>query len=807
MKKFAFLPITMITIVSFIYAQPQLISEKTSGMDKFPGYFTFYWDAKAGKIWLEIDKFDSEFLYVNSLPAGIGSNDVGLDRNQLGQTRIVKFLRIGPKILLIQPNYSFRAISDNPDERKATEDAFAKSVIWGFPVAAEEDTRVLVDATSFVLRDAHNIINRLRRTNQGNYRLDLNRSAVYLPNTKNFPNNSEIDAMLTFSGDSPGQYVRQVSPDPSSLTVRQHHSFIQLPDTDYKPRAYDPRSNFSGMMFMDFATPIKDPIHKRFITRHRLRKKDPRAQVSEPVEPIVYYVDRGVPEPVRSALVQGASWWDEAFEAIGYKNAFQVKVLPEGADPLDIRYNMVNWIHRSTRGWSYGASVVDPRTGEIIKGHVALGSLRLRQDFLIAQGLIGDYGQDKNNASKMREMALARIRQLSCHEVGHTLGMGHNYASSVNDRASVMDYPHPLVNIKEDGSLDLSDAYDTGIGEWDKVSIAYGYQDFPEGIDEEKEIRAILDKAFSRGLYFLADQDARSGSAHPLANVWDNSQNPVDELERMMKIRSIALKSFSERRIPLGTPMAMLEDILVPVYLFHRYQVEAAASTLGGLYYNHTLRGDTQKNPEIVPASEQRRALEVLLKTIQPENLALDEKILNLIPPRPPGYRQNRDLFSGYTGLTFDPLAAAENAATITIGAILHPARAARIIEYHARKKDIPGLPEVLDKLISSTWKSGTKSGLSSEIQRIVNNVLLYELMRLAANEEAAPAVCAMASLKLEELKIWLNQEMKSVNDENQMAHFFQAILQIKLFQKNPDRIKKVAFLPLPQGPPIGMDD
>ncbi len=807
MKKFTFLLIITITMSFIVYSQPQPISEKTPDMDKFPGYFTFYWDEEAGKIWLEIDKLDSEFLYVNSLPAGIGSNDVGLDRNQLGQTRIVKFLRIGPKILLIQPNYSFRAISDNPDERKAAEDAFAQSVICSFAVEAEEGTRVLVDATSFVLRDAHNIINRLRRTNQGNYRLDPTRSAVYLPNTKNFPLNTEFEAILTFTSDNPGQYVRQVSPDPSSLTVRQHHSFIQLPDNNYKPRTYDPRANFSGMTFMDFATPIEDPIHKRFIVRHRLKKKDPRAKLSEPVEPIVYFVDRGVPEPVRSALIEGANWWDEAFAVIGYKNAFQVKVLPEGADPLDIRYNMINWIHRSTRGWSYGASVVDPRTGEIIKGHVALGSLRLRHDFLIAQGLIGDYGDKKNNSSEMREMALARIRQLSCHEVGHTLGMGHNYASSVNARASVMDYPHPLIRIKEDGSLDLSDAYDTGIGEWDKVSIAYGYQDFPEGVDEDKELRGILDRAFSRGLYFLAGQDARSDGAHPLANVWDNGKNPVDELERMMNIRSIALKSFSEKRIPMNTPLATLEDVLVPVYLLHRYQVEAAASTLGGLYYNHTLRGDTQKNPEIVPASEQRRALVMLLKTIQPENLALDEKTLNLIPPRPPGYRQNRDLFSGYTGLTFDPLAAAENAASITISAILHPARAARMIEYHAREKEVPGLAEILDSLISSTWKSGTKSGIQGEIQRVINQVILRELMSLAANEDAAPGVGAMAFLKIEELKEWLSQEVKSVNDEYQKAHFLQAIWQITLFQKNPDRIKMIGPLPLPQGPPIGMDN
>jgi hypothetical protein len=806
MKRFVCVLCFLIIVSTFLCAQPP-IGEKVAGMKKFPGYFTFYWDAKEGKIWLEIDGFNQEFLYVHSLPAGLGSNDVGLDRNQLGRIRIVRFNRVGPKILLMQPNYSFRAISDNPDERKAVEDAFAQAVIWGFKIEAEKDSRVLVDATSFFMRDAHNVISRLKRTNQGNYNLDISRSALYLPNTKNFPYNTEIEAILTFTCSDPGNFVRQVASDPGSITIRQHHSFIQLPDDNYKSRVYDPRSNFSGMSYMDFATPIDEPIIKRFICRHRLKKKDPNARISDPVRPIVYYVDRGVPEPVRTALIEGASWWNEAFEAIGYRNAFQAKLLPEGADPMDIRYNMINWIHRSTRGWSYGASVRDPRTGEIIKGHVALGSLRLRQDFLIAQGLIADYEEAKNNSSEMAEMALARIRQLSCHEVGHTIGLGHNYASSVNDRASVMDYPHPLVKIREDGSLDLSDAYDTGVGEWDKVSIEYGYQDFPDGVDEEKELKAILDRAFSKGLYFLAGQDARSGSAHPLANVWDNGKNPVDELARVMKIRSIALASFSEKRIPIWAPMATLEEALVPVYLFHRYQIEAAASMLGGLYYNHTLRGDVQKNPEIVPASEQRRALNVLLRTIHPENLAIDEKILNIIPPRPPGYRQTRDLFPGYTGLTFDPLAAAETAANITLGSILHPERAARMVEYHSRNEGFPGLSEALDKLISFTWKSTHKSGYHTEIQRVVDNVFLYNLMRLGVDEKSTPQVRAIAHLKLDELKNWLNMQISLLKDKNQKAHYFYAVSQINQLQADPDKIKLAIPLIPPQGAPIGMYD
>ncbi|NIM58036.1 MAG: DUF5117 domain-containing protein [Candidatus Aminicenantes bacterium] len=807
MKKLIIVLCILIVCNSFIWAQPQSISKKTSGMDRFPGYFTFYWDEKEGKIWLEIDKFDTEFLYVNSLPAGLGSEDVGLDRSQLGGSRIVKFQRIGPKVLLIQPNYSFRAISDNPYERKATEDAFAKSVIWGFMIEAEHRKRVLVDATSFFMRDAHGVVGSLKRAEQGNYKLDLSRSAVYLPNTKNFLYNTEIEAILTFTCDHPGRLVSQVSPDPRSITVRQHHSFIQLPDNNYKPRVYDPRSNFFGTGYMDFAAPIEESIQKRFICRHRLQKKVPRAKISDPVKPIIYYVDRGVPEPVRSALIEGASWWNEAFEAIGYRNAFQVKLLPKGADPMDIRYNVINWVHRSTRGWSYGSTVIDPRTGEIIKGHIALGSLRLRQDFLIAQGLIADYGEEKDNSSEMVEMALARIRELSCHEVGHTLGLGHNYAASVNDRASVMDYPHPLVKITEDGSLDLSEAYATGIGEWDKVSIAYGYQDFTKGVDEEKELRAILDNAFSSGLYFLAGQDARAGSAHPLANVWDNGKNPVDELERIMKIRGLALESFSEKRIPFNTPMAILEDVLVPVYLFHRYQVEAAASTLGGLYYNHILRKDVQKSPELVPGPEQRRALDVLLKTIQPENLAINEKILNLIPPRPPGYWEHRDLFPGYTGPTFDPLAAAENAASLTVEAILHPQRAARMVEYHSRNTDIPGLAEVLDRLISSTWKIEPKDGYHGEIQRVVDNVLLNKMMRLAVDEKTAPSVRAIASLKLNELKTWLNEKIDFLENERQKAHYFQAAWQIGLFQNNPDKVKLTVPLKPPQGAPIGMDN
>ena len=807
MKRIAFILLSLSIVVPNIFGYTESISEKTSGMKKFEGYFTFYWDANEGKIWLEIDKLDLEFLYVNSLPAGLGSNDIGLDRSQLGRTRIVKFHRVGPRVLMVQPNYAFRALSENPDERKAVEDGFAKSVIWGFKIEASSETGVLVDATAFFLRDAHGVIGRLERSRQGNYKPDDSRSAVYLPNTKNFPKNSEFEVLLTFTASDPGNYVRQVAPDPTSITVRQRHSFIELPDDHYKPRMFDPRSMFSGRSgYMDFAAPIDQPMQTRFINRHRLEKKDPHAGISEPVEPIVYYVDHATPEPIRSALVEGASWWNEAFEAIGYRNAFQARVLPEGADPMDIRYNMVNWIHRATRGWSYGSSVVDPRTGEIIKGHVALGSKRIRQDYLIATGLVGDYQGNEGETDVMKEMALARIRQLSCHEVGHTLGVGHNYASSVNDRASVMDYPHPRIKIREDGTLDLSDAYDTGIGEWDKVCMEYGYRDFPHEVDEEKELRAVLDRAFSSGLLYLTNQDAApAGGAHPLSNDWDNGTNPVDELMHKMRVRQIALNHFSETKVRVGEPLATLEEVLVPVYLFHRYQIDAAASVLGGVYYNHTVRGGAQEHPSMVPGAEQRRALRVLLKTIEPENLEIPEKLMKLIPPRAPGYGQHRELFPGNTGIVFDPLGAAETVANMTIECLLYPERAARLIEYHARYDELPGFSEVIDELISCTWKHRLKSGLPAEIQRVVNNVVLARLMGTAVYERTSPQVRAIAWLKLDELKDWLKKRLKSTKDESQKAHFLYAISRIERFQDDPDEMKLVEPLSPPPGAPIGM--
>ncbi|WP_340198743.1 zinc-dependent metalloprotease [Ascidiimonas sp. W6] len=787
-------------ILAFFYVahfQAQFAIQKD--FEKYKGFFDFYYDKENDKIYLEVKELEKDFLYVYSLSNGIGSNDIGLDRGQLGNEQVVQFKKAGNKLLLIQPNLKYRALTSNVLEKKSVEQAFARSVLYGFPIKSSQKGVYIVDITDFLMEDMHGVSKRLAERKQGVYSFDKSKSALWLERTKAFPENVEFEALQTFKGEAKGIYIKEVAPNAGLISIVAHHSFIKLPDDEYEPRVYDPRSGSYPFSYFDYATPVNQPIEKKFITRHRLKKKNPQEAVSEAVEPIIYYLDNGTPEPVRSALLEGGRWWNQAFEAIGYKNAFQVKMLPDDVDPLDVRYNVIQWVHRSTRGWSYGASITDPRTGEIIKGHVSLGSLRIRQDFLIAQALMNrPFQESDSNDKAMLDLAIARIRQLSAHEIGHTLGFAHNFASSINNRASVMDYPHPKFKLL-DGVVDFSEAYATGIGAWDKVAVAYSYQDFSDMKEEKNALHEILEAASTKGLRYISDQDARPvGSAHIYAHLWDNGTNTAEELNRILKVREAAIAYFSEDNIRSYEPFSVLEDVFVPLYFLHRYQTEAAVKIIGGLDYNYAIKDGGAFTVKPADNALQREALASVLETLASKTLAIPADKLALFPPRAFGYGRTRESFKGKTGVSFDALSVAETASSLALQFLLHPQRASRLIQQHAMDEKMLSLEQVIDELLKNTLKKKLSAGYNGEIEKIVNYNVLKHIMQLGASKQTLPQVDALVNFEMMKLKTWLGS--RSIDPYTTFL-----IKEIDKYLGNPKAYTLPKSPKVPDGSPIGM--
>ncbi len=652
------------------------IHDRIAGMKAADGLFPTAWDGKTGKLFLQISKFDQDFLLVVSLPYGLGSNDIGLDRGRLGEERIVHFTRVGPRVLLVAPNLQYRSSSTNPMEKLAVRQSFAESVLAGFKVEAEEDGAALVDATDFLLSDSLGAGEQLADTKQGAYKLDKERSAFALENTKNFPLNTEFESILTFTTEHPAEHslVATVTPDAHAVTLREHYSFVQLPDDGYQPRAFDPRSAFFDTSYRDYSAPLGSPLDVRLIERHRLIKKDPNAAheragqahrlLRRPgrarADPQRPGRRRKLVEPgVRSCRLQecfsrrsaaaGRRSHGRALQRDPVGASFNARLVDgnHGLRPSHRRNysrprhaSLLLYPAATSQRASLDDHVSDPRTGEIIQGRVTLGSLRSRQDYMIAEALLAPYKKGEPVSPEMQQMVLARLRQLAAHEVGHTLGLAHNFAaSSIAPGTSVMDYPHPWITLDASGRPDLSHAYATGIGAWDKVSIQYGYSQFAAGTDERTALDNILNTAQASGLYFITDQDARPlGSAHPHAHLWDNGPDPAAELNRILKVRAAALARFGEDAIQPDRPLSELEDTLVPLYLLHRYQTEAAAKEIGGLDYRYALRGDGELVTNIVDPANQQKALDAVLKTLAPETLTLPESLLRILPPRAFGY-------------------------------------------------------------------------------------------------------------------------------------------------------------------------
>jgi hypothetical protein len=731
--------------------KPPAAEAALAGTTRQDGLLPVHIDKAKGRILLSLPKADADgvsgrFLYVAALKTGLGSAPVGLDRAALGDTQVLAFRRIGKKVIAEYENPKFTAAGAPAAEQIAARESFAVSTVWAGEVVSETpDGRILVDISSFLTRDVIGAADALKQAGENGFKLVSDLSIADPSAVKVFPENIEFEARQTFASDTPGPETRNIAPDAKQITLIVRHSLVKLPEPGFVPRAFDPRTGTWGVVGLDYAVPLGDDIVGRWARRFRLEKTDPTAALSPVKKPIIFYVDRAAPEPIRTALVEGAAWWAKAFEAAGFKDAYRVEVLPEGVDPLDVRYSVINWVDRATRGWSMGQSVSDPRTGEILKGSVILGALRVRQDMLIFEGLVGADKNGKGGANDPIQVSLARLRQLSAHEVGHSIGFAHNFAASTQDRASVMDYPAPRVKVT-DGKIDLSDAYGVGVGAWDMFTVDWLYGEAPK--------QTLAAKAAATKLRYITDSDARGpNSGQPWGALWDDGADSVAELRRMIAVRRVAIDQFGLDALKTGETVETLKRKYVPIYLLHRYQVEATVKQVAGIEFSYAVKGDAGQIAPLVAPETQRAALAALMATLAPAELDTPEKLLPLLSGGQSGETDRQhviEVFAGMGGPVFDPLVAADVAAGVTLDPLLAPDRLARLVDQHRRDPAQPGVGEVVDTLLATVFAPA--SGRQAEVARRLRWRTVLNLAAAARDVKRSPQAASEIALKLSDL-------------------------------------------------------
>lgn len=778
------------------------IAARTGGMERRDGFIPIYLDPRQGRILLEIPRDSMRALLMITQATGLGSNPIGIDRGASGETHVTRFDHDGDRVLLVLENWSYRTSLANGDHARTVAEAFPPSTMAAMPLLAQEGDKLLVDATEVVMRDWNDVASTLTRSQQGTYAVARDRSGVYKPYTKAFPENTEIDVSLTFAtAGRPGPIVSAIVPDGHAFTVRQHLTFLKLPDAaGFTPRAQDPRVGYFGIAFKDYGRPIQEPLSVRWAARHRLERVNPNDPSSPIKEPIRYYVDRGIPEPIRSATLEGVRWWEQAFDRAGLKGGFKVDLLPEGVDPMDARYNVVQWENRNERGWSVGGALTDPRTGEMLKGMARLDSHRARTDYNLYAGLMGAAPAAADTA-----FVLARVRQVSAHEVGHTLGLQHNYIASTYERGSVMDYPPPRVRLKSDGTIDVSQAYAVGPGAYDVWAIHWGYGVF--GSREADSLRAIVSDGLKKGYLYLSDADARPEyGSDPRVSLWDDAESPLTFLKHETDVRRVAIRNFGERNIRPGDPITLLQERFAPVYFMHRFALNGASKAIGGMEYANAVRGDAQQATRPVPYQQQMDALRATIAALAPQELAIPDTVVTLMSPNAASVTPSVELFGSRTRPAFDELAAAQTLSQMILDMIFQRDRAARLVEF-ANRGSGPHLTlgAAIDAAVAATWDAARPASAKlAAVQRVTQRAVADKLILLAADTDAAPEVRAMAELKIRDLTNRARAKQAAARGDDERASWVGIETAFRRWVEKGEAPKQSPALVAPPGDPFG---